>query len=299
MPPAVALNNVTKCYGSTVAVNNLSLEVERGEIVGLLGPNGAGKSTTLLMMTGLVRPTSGSVSVLGKDPRRKFVEIAERVGILFERPTFFDHLNVEKNLEIAARLCGQVVSLDRALDRVGILSLAHQRVGTLSAGLRQRLAISMALLTEPELLILDEPTSALDPEYVQETISLLRQLAHEGDVAVVLTSHIMSEVEVLCDRVAILNHGKLLSLDHTDTLLSYDRSVIEVLIDAPEAAARRLENETWIESVELRTGKIIVRLRDENPHQLNAFLIGAGYQLHGLIPQRRTLHEYFLKAINQ
>ena len=299
MPPAVALNNVTKCYGSTVAVNNLSLEVERGEIVGLLGPNGAGKSTTLRMMTGLVRPTSGSVSVLGKDPRRKFVEIAERVGILFERPTFFDYLNVEKNLEIAARLCGQVVSLDRALDRVGILSLAHQRVGTLSAGLRQRLAISMALLTEPELLILDEPTSALDPEYVQETISLLRQLAHEGDVAVVLTSHIMSEVEVLCDRVAILNHGKLLSLDHTDTLLSYDRSVIEVLIDAPEAAARRLENETWIESVELRTGKIIVRLRDENPHQLNAFLIGAGYQLHGLIPQRRTLHEYFLKAINQ
>lgn len=298
MPPCIRLDKLTKSYGPTTAVNELTLEIEPGEIFGLLGPNGAGKSTTLYMLTGLVRPTSGTVTIFGKDLRQNFLEIAPRMGVLVENPSFYNHLSVSKNLLLSSNLAGKDVTINRILDLVGLLHIANQKVGTLSQGMRQRLGLAQAFLMEPELLILDEPTSGLDVEHAQETIRMLRRLADEASVTIVLSSHMMHEVEALCDRVAIINQGELVTCDQTDVLLSYDKTIIEILIDSPDAAARRLREEAWIEEVEVKPGRILVRLTDSSPHHLTSFLISAGYQISGVIPRRRTLQEYFLKALN-
>lgn len=298
MPNVICLENITKTYGTTVAVNGLSLEIEQGEIFGILGPNGAGKSTTLYMLSGLVRPTSGSLSIFGKDLRHHFLDIIPRMGVLVERPSFYEHLTVEKNLLISSRLAGKNVTIDRALDLVGLVHLADRRVSTLSRGMRQRLGLAQAFLTEPELLILDEPTNAIDPEHTLEITQLLRHLSDSASVTIVISSHTMYEMETLCDRVAIINQGKLVSCERTDTLLSFDISVVEVLIDSPEPAARRLRDESWVKSVEVERGRLRVKLNDSTPHHLNSFLVSSGYKVSGIMPRRRTLQEHFLKALN-
>ncbi|MBN2307567.1 MAG: ABC transporter ATP-binding protein [Candidatus Hydrogenedentes bacterium] len=298
MAICIQTSNLTKCYGAVVAVGGLSVKIEAGEVFGLLGPNGAGKSTTLCMLTGLVPPTSGSVTVFGKDLRRQFLEVAPRMGVLMERPAFYDHLSARDNLLLLARLTGRDVTVDRTLDRVGLLDAADRKVKTFSHGMRQRLGLAQALLSEPELLVLDEPTSALDVESAQEVLQILRFLADEAHVTVVVASHMLHEVEVLCDRIAILNRGRLVACEATGPLLSYDQSHVDVLIDAAEAAAKRLAGEPWVESVQAQAGRLTVRLGDGSVHQLTTFLVGAGYRISGVIPRRRSLQDYFLKVLN-
>ncbi len=299
MAPCIRLEHLTKSFGPTLAVNDFSLEIEQGEVFGLLGPNGAGKSTTFYMMCGLVRPTSGRISIFGKDLHTNFLELSARMGVLVERPSFYDYLTVAKNLHLFAKLAEKEVTIDRTLDLVGMLHVSDQKVGTLSTGMRQRLGLAQAFLTEPELLILDEPTSGLDVEQTQEVVRLLRRLADDANVTIVLSSHMMEEAEELCDRIAIMNEGRLVTCEETEALISYDKTHIEVLMDTPETAARRLVQEDWVHSVEVKRGRLLVRLHEPNPHQLNTFLIGAGYQMSGIIPRRRTLQEFFLKALNK
>jgi ABC-2 type transport system ATP-binding protein len=282
-----------------VAVGGLSLEIETGEVFGLLGPNGAGKSTTLYMLTGLVHPTSGSVTIFGKDLRRGFLDIAGRMGVLVERPSFYDHMTARANLLLLARLSGKRVTVDRALDRVGLLWAANQKVHTYSHGMRQRLGLAQALLTEPELLILDEPTNGLDAESTRDTIKLLRLLAEQAQVTIIVSSNLLHEAEVLCDRVAIMNRGRLLACEHTDKLLSYDPKQVELLVEAPETAAKRLMEQPWVDSADLRHGRVHVKLGDASVHQLTSFLISAGYVVSGIIPQRRSLQDFFLKVLKQ
>lgn len=298
MPPAVIqTENLTKVYGQLAAVNGLSLKVQRGEVFGLLGPNGAGKSTTLYMLTGLVRPSAGGVSLFGKELRQNFLEIAGRIGVLFERPSFFDHLSVRRNLLVLSQLARRSVTVDRSLDRVGLLDAAGKPVSSLSQGMRQRLALAQAIMTEPELLILDEPTTGLDVEATQEILKLLRTLADEAKVTILLSSHMLHDVETLCDRVGIMNHGRFVACDKTDNLLSFDQTVVEVVLESPEAAAKRLRQEAWVDQVELKTGRIVVRLKDGTAHQLNQFLLHAGYRVTALMPRRRSLQEYFLGVV--
>lgn len=298
MAPCIKVDNLTKRYRSVLAVDALSFEVQTGEVLGLLGPNGAGKSTTLYMLTGLVPPTSGSISVFGRDLRQDFTDLIPRIGVMVERPAFYGYLSARQNLLISARLAGCSVTVDLALDRAGLLDVGSRKVGTFSMGMRQRLGLAQALLLEPELLILDEPANGLDPEATQEVFSLLRRLAKEAKVTIIFSSHMLYEVEQLCDRVAIINKGRLVSCDHLDALLSYDQTRVEVLVDAPEAAARRLAEQPWVKSAQPRTGCIDVVLIEPNVPQLTAFLVGIGYRVGGVIPQRRSLQEYFLKVMN-
>lgn len=298
MAPCIQIMKLRKTYGPNVAVNDLTLDIEKGEVFGLLGPNGAGKSTTLYMLMGLVRPNSGSVQVFGQDLRSRFIHVAPRMGVLVERPTFYENLTVNKNMLFAARMTKSNVNVSRALELAGLRHLADERVSTLSHGIRQRLGLALAFLTEPELLILDEPTSGLDVEHTQEILHTLRYLSDEAGVTIVVSSHMMHEVESLCDRVAIINQGNLVTCDSTDVLLSYDKALIEVHLEAPEAAAKRLSEEYWVELAEAKSGKILVRLVEPNPHQLISFLISNGYQISAAIPRRRTLQEYFIKVLN-
>jgi len=299
MPTCVETTDLTKCYGNVVAVGGLSLEIDAGEVFGLLGPNGAGKSSTLYMLTGLVRPTSGGVTIFGKDLRRGFLEIAGRMGVLVERPSFYNHMTARDNLLLLACLCGRRVTVDRALDRVGMLWAANQKVATFSHGMRQRLGLAQALLTEPELLILDEPTNGLDAESTRDTLRLLRLLAEQAKVTIIVSSNLLHEVETLCDRVAIMNRGRLLACERTDKLLSYDPKQVEVLVESPESATKRLKEQPWVASVEQHHGKISVKLGEANIHQLTSFLISSGYIVSGIIPQRRSLQDFFLKVLKR
>lgn len=298
MPPIISFSKVSKFYGAHFAVGGFSLNINAGETVGLLGPNGAGKSTLLHMLTGLVRPTSGRISVFGKDLRTHYVTIAERTGTLVERPTFYDHLTVRRNLKLHARLTPRSVNIDRTLDLTNMLDYAPVKAGALSQGLRQRLGLAMAMLTEPELLILDEPTAGLDPESTQDILTLLRRLANESALTILFSSHLMHEVEALCSRVAIINKGRLVSYEETESLISYDLSHVEVLVDGAESAAKRLRKQDWVIDVTSKPGRLYVRLHEQGSHQLNSFLVHAGYAVSGIVPRRRTLQDYFLKVLD-
>lgn len=298
MAACIQISDLTKCFGSTVAVGGLTLEVESGEILGLLGPNGAGKSTILYMLAGLSNPTSGTISIFGKRMNRDFLEIASNMGVVFERPAFYNNLSARRNLLLVTKLAGRNVTVDRTLDMVGLLEYASKKVDVFSHGMRQRLALAQALLTEPRLLLLDEPTTGLDVESAFEIINLLRRLADEAKVTIVFSSHLLNEVEMLCDRVAVLNKGRLVACESTDALLSYDQTVVDILVDAPEAAAKRLSEEDWVDSVTVKSRKLIVRLKEPNVHRLNTFLVGTGYKLSGVMPHRRTLRDYFLKVLD-
>ncbi len=299
MSNCVRLDGVSKSYGANAAVSDLSFSVQEGEIFGIVGPNGAGKSTTLAMLAGLVRPTSGTITIFGKDRQRHALHIAQRTGVLTEDPSFYGHLTVSKNLLLFARLAGREITLNRVLDLVRLDQVADQRVDTLSRGMRQRLGLAQAFFAEPELLLLDEPTSALDAEQSLEIVELLRRLSKLARVTIVMSSHQIDEIEALCDRVAVLDRGRLAVCDRTEALLSYDKSQVDVYLEGAEAAGRRLQNEPWVESIEVRRGRLRVRLKDTGPQQLNAYLVHAGYQITGLMPRRRSIHELYLKAGNR
>ncbi|MBI2423387.1 MAG: ABC transporter ATP-binding protein [Candidatus Hydrogenedentes bacterium] len=298
MAACIQFNKVSKFYGSRMALGGLNLEVRSGEVLGLLGPNGAGKSTALYILAGLVRPTSGTVNVFGKNLLRSRLAIAARMGVLVERPAYFESLSVRKNVALHARLAQCSINIDRVLDRVGLLDQSAQRAGTLSLGMRQRLGLALAMLTEPELLVLDEPTNGLDVEAAQEVLELLRNLAVQAGVTIVLSSHLLTEVEFLCDRVALLNQGRLVACERMEKVLAYDEKAVDVLVDGAESAAKRLTEEKWVESVSFRPGRLQVRLRDESISHLNAYLLNAGYQIGGILPRQRTLQEFLLKAAN-
>jgi ABC-2 type transport system ATP-binding protein len=214
--PLVEAQSLTKRYGSFTAVNGVTFSVRAGEIFGLLGPNGAGKTTTILMLLGLSEPTSGVARVLGFDPARDPIEVKRRVGYLPDAVGFYGRLSGRENLEYTARLNGiepgeAVRRIDQLLEQVSLADAADRPTDTYSRGMLQRLGIADALLKEPAVLILDEPTAAIDPAGVGELLALIRSLATERRLAVLLSSHLLGQVEQLCDRVGIFFAGRLIA----------------------------------------------------------------------------------------
>jgi ABC-2 type transport system ATP-binding protein len=207
---SIRATDLTKLYGERPVVDHLNLEIAPGEIFGLLGPNGAGKTTTILMLLGLIEPTSGQLEILGHDPRRHPLEVKRMVGFLPDAVGFYDTLTGRENLRFTARLNGVTEPeprLDELLERVGLASAADQPAGEYSRGMKQRLGLADALVKSPSVLILDEPTTAIDPEGVAEMLSLIRHLATDDNVTVLLSSHLLHQVQAVCDRVAIFVEG--------------------------------------------------------------------------------------------
>jgi ABC-2 type transport system ATP-binding protein len=240
---AIRADGVTKRYGSTLAVDQVSLEVGIGEFVGILGPNGAGKTTFLEIVMGLRRPDAGSVEVLGRPPSNRDPAVVRRIGVQFQTSAFFERLTAREQLRTFASLYGVgAAAADGWLDRVGLGEKAGTRTDDLSGGQRQRLAIACALVHEPELVFFDEPTAALDPQARRNLWDLLRSLHGEGRT-VVLTTHHLDEAEVLCERVAIMDHGRVLVEDRPAALvrtLDAPTRVVVAQDRLPEATAREL-----------------------------------------------------------
>ena len=241
-PPIVAAG-LTKRYGELVAVDSLDLELRRGEIFGLLGQNGAGKTTTILMLLGLTEPTAGSARVMGLDPARDALRVKRLVGYLPDSVGFYGDLTGRQNLRYTARLNGlrgtdAESQIDGALEQVGLTTRADDRADTYSRGMLQRLGIADALIKDPEILILDEPTAAIDPIGVVEILQLLRDLVHERGVTVLLSSHLLTQVQSVCDRVGIFAAGRLIGLGTVPELAATfgnDTGWVEVTFEGERA----------------------------------------------------------------
>jgi ABC-2 type transport system ATP-binding protein len=285
-----------------VAVDDLTLEVERGEVFGFLGPNGAGKTTTVRMMTGLIRPSSGNAQVAGYELGKQDTEIRRNVGILTESPGIYERLSAEKNLTIFANLY-DVPDIDKSVNKylsmLGLWERRHDAVGSFSKGMRQKLAVARALVHEPKILFLDEPTTGLDPEASKTVRDFVEELKSEGRT-IFMTTHNLDEAERLCDRVGIFQQ-RLLTLDSPANLREkmYGRRVVFHLRELQPAWVQLVANIPGTGEVETVDNKLVVSLNDpeeSNPKIVNA-LVTAGAQIQFVGEIRHSLEQIYLEMV--
>lgn len=291
--------NLSKHYGNRLAVNNLNLEVRRGEIFGFLGPNGAGKTTTIRMALGLIAPTSGSVEILGLDVATQRANVLPRVGALVETPALYLYLSGRDNLRAVASVLGGVpkARIDAVLELVGLSVRQKDRVRTYSLGMKQRLGVAMALLQDPDVLVLDEPANGLDPAGIVEMRDLMHRLSAEGKT-VFISSHLLPEVQQICTRVAIINLGKLVTEATVEELTSR-HGEFAVTLDRAEQALALIQAQAWGRDAHLDAdGTLITPAPGERGRELNLFLVKAGFAPDTITQATQDLEQVFLHLTN-
>lgn len=285
-----------KRFKNRWAAHNIDLNVYRGDVFGFLGPNGAGKSTTIRMMLSLIDPTEGDVEIFGKSLKRERDRALSSVGGIVEKPDFYLYLSALKNLEIVGALNGGATRkrIDEVLDLVGLLSRSRDKVKTYSHGMKQRLGIAQALLSDPELVILDEPTNGLDPQGMKEVRDLVLHLARDQKKTIVLSSHLLNEVEMVATRMAVINKGEMVVQGEVQKLL--DRGEKYVVLKAkPKSKVLTVlrRNKRLVSKFREKGDAFEVTTDFENIPLLTKELVKAGVRIHAVIP-RRSLEEYFL-----
>ncbi|WP_028552217.1 ABC transporter ATP-binding protein [Paenibacillus sp. UNC451MF] len=318
----VQLRDVTKRIGSKTIVDHLSFDVLPGEVFGFLGPNGAGKTTTIRMIVGLMSLSEGEVLVKGLSIKRQFEEAMMHIGAIVENPEFYKFMSGYQNLQHFARMIPGITE-ERLQEVIALVKLEHRihdKVKTYSLGMRQRLGVAQAILHRPSVLILDEPTNGLDPEGIRELRDYLRQLSQQEGIAVIVSSHLLSEMELMCDRVAIIQNGKLLDVRSFKDSRS-GAGLLEVVLEvdrlnaAAEAAVGLLGEEqvqrnaatshdahnaqsSSEESLPPQEGgTLTVHLGSrEDIAKLNAHLVASGIQVYGIRTQNKSLEEQFLEV---
>jgi ABC-type multidrug transport system ATPase subunit len=294
---ALRLDDLCKSYGRIRAVDHLSLEVRAGEMAGFLGPNGAGKSTTLYMTTRLVHPSGGKIEIFGHDVWNNFKLAIRYVGSMLETPSFYEYLSARKNLELMGRLRGNTEGrkIGEILERTGLSERQNDKVATYSHGMKQRLGLGMALLGKPRLLVLDEPTNGMDPEGTKEILSFLQEKVRNDGLTVFVSSHLLYEVEEYCDRVFVINNGRLISSGKVKEILAPHDNVVLVGFDGKSPDLTSLMKEKGIEHMECLPGQIFeITLANRDGVWLNNLLLSRGYKVSFLTPKRKTLKEFFL-----
>ncbi|SDP64560.1 ABC-2 type transport system ATP-binding protein [Pedococcus dokdonensis] len=285
----VQIRDLTKTYGSLAAVDGVSLTVRRGEVFGFLGPNGAGKTTTLRMLLGLIRPTSGTVSVLGRaagDPKS-----LRRIGSLIEGPGFYPYLTGGTNLRTIARYAGVPASgVGPALEAVGLADRAGDKFGSYSLGMKQRLGVAAALLKDPELVILDEPTNGLDPQGMRDMRELIVDLGRQGRT-VILSSHLMGEVQQICERVAVIDRGRIVSEGTVEQLRG--ETELELVATPSDTALATLRALTFVERVRVEDGRLLVSVGVRHTAEITRALVHAGVSVTGVRRAERELEDVF------
>ena len=293
-------DQLTRKYRQRVVVDRLSLTVERGDIFGFLGQNGAGKSTTIRMALGLVRPTSGRVSVLGHDMARQPLRALQRVGAIIEAPAFYENFSGRQNLRMLAAMSGgaERQRIEMVLEIVGLRDRANDPVKVYSHGMRQRLGIAQALLPNPEFVILDEPTDGLDPQGLQEIRVLIRRLRDEFGLTVMLSSHLLHEVEQICNRVAIIETGHLLYQGSVGDLIA-EHHWIKLRVDRLSEAYELLSLDPELSISRNGDESLHLRITDEQIPVVNARLVQQGFSVMEISPQRESLEEVFLRLTQE
>ncbi|HUT52255.1 MAG TPA: ABC transporter ATP-binding protein [bacterium] len=295
---ALEADHISKQFGGLQAVSDLSLNVNVGDIYGFIGPNGAGKTTSIRMMLGLIQPSAGTARVFGRDIRKEFKSAIKNVGALVEGPAFYPYMSGRRNLRLFGRLSGGV-SKDRIQEVLNIVGLGRRgghKVKGFSQGMRQRLGIALALLNRPRLLVLDEPTNGLDPQGTREVRNLVRRIRDQEGTTVFLSSHLLSEMEMICDRIGIIYRGKIIEEGRMDDLIGTGSDVVNVRVDEDQDRQCRdfLREKFAVESECVKRGVIEFPRKDLALFPINKALIEAGFKVSSISARHRSLEEFFV-----
>jgi len=294
----IEVKGLTKKYKNLVAVDNLDLNVYRGDVFGFLGPNGAGKSTTIRMLLTLIKPTSGYIKIFGKSLQKSRIEILKKTGAIVEKPDFYLYLTAYKNLEVLGKISGGDTSkknIMKMLELVGLEKRYNSKVKTFSHGMKQRLGIAQALLHDPELIILDEPTTGLDPQGMKEIRDLILYLSKEKNKTVFLSSHILHEVEMIANRMIIINKGATQVEGTVDELLNPDKLRVTFEVNDITKAFEIVKLTQWNANFVMKEkNRLVFELPKNESAELNKYFIENGLEVSAVIPTR-SLENYFLK----
>src|SRR5215204_1870837 len=297
MTVIIEVNNLSKHYKDIKAVDDVCFSVNQGEIYGFLGQNGAGKSTTIRMLLTLIEPTRGSIKIFGNNLLTHRKEILRQVGAIIEKPDLYKYLTALENLSIFAKLSGIRPTREQLLQQleiVGLQTRANSKIKTYSQGMKQRLGIAVALIHDPKLIILDEPTNGLDPQGIADMRNLILRLSKEHGKTIFLSSHLLSEIEVVADRMLILDKGKKIVEGAVSELFDSSKTVMELEVNNPIQIYEKLKSGSWsVNLKELRDHKLILELDKAKIPQLHVYLVEIGAELTGLRP-RHSLEDYFL-----
>lgn len=292
----IELNNLSKSYKNFTAVDNLSLHIDEGYIYGFLGPNGAGKSTTIRMILSLIKPSSGKINLFGQDLSVNRYQTLAQVGALIEKPDFYKYLSARKNLELLGRI-SKVDNLnkkiDESLELVGLLPRAESKFKTFSQGMKQRLGIAQTLLHSPKLIILDEPANGLDPQGQREMRELIKNLNAEKNITIVISSHILAEIEQIASRMVIINKGKKIIEGSVKELLEAEGLKVNFELSDGNLSELLL-NSKWNANFDVQNNNVYTfRLAKEQIPQLALFFVQNHVDIFS-ITQLKTLEDYFL-----
>jgi bacitracin transport system ATP-binding protein len=296
----IRTSGLTKQYGSQTSVNNVALTVNQGEIYGFLGRNGAGKTTTIRMLLSLIKPTSGQVEIFGEDLLRHPKEILRRIGSIVEVPGFYENLTARENLMVNARIMGihKKSAIEEALEIVGLQHETRKLTGKFSLGMKQRLGIARALLHYPELLILDEPTNGLDPIGIKEMRRLIKALSQERRITIFISTHILSEIEQLADRMGIIHEGRLLEEIPLDKLHAANRKYMEFQVSDDAKTAMLLEQHSGITDYEVQ-GDGVIRIFSHLGQEglINRLLVQHDIEVRRIVTSEDRLEDYFTRLV--
>ena len=302
-PPVLSIKHLSKQFGARRILTDISLDIPSGEIFGFLGPNGSGKTTTIKLMLGLLNIDSGEISICGHDIKNDFEAAMSCVGGIIENPEMYKYLSGKENLELYRRMYDNVPRerIDELIKLVRLEARADDKIAKYSLGMRQRLGVAQALLNRPRLLVLDEPTNGLDPAGIKELRDILKELSHKENVAVFVSSHQLAELDLMCDRVGILDRGVLLrtmSIEEVRRAGSGNRDVIEIVIPEAQNGAAAVAAGTLGEDVTVETvnGKLHVTLGSGKTPELVRALVAAGCDISSVTPVTHSLEDVFLEA---
>ncbi|QPA32614.1 ABC transporter ATP-binding protein [Thermaerobacillus caldiproteolyticus] len=289
----LVVTDLRKTIRNKEIIKGLSFELTEGEVFGFLGPNGAGKTTTIRMLVGLIKPTSGHISICGYDLHRQFSKAIRNIGCIVENPELYPYLSGWENLEHFARMVPDIPKerIVEVVELVGLQNRIHDRVRTYSLGMRQRLGIAQALLGKPKILILDEPTNGLDPVGIREMREFIRFLAETEGLSVLVSSHLLSEIQLMCDRVAIMSKGKMIRIDTVEHLLK-EQARVAWKVNPVETAKNILSKETVVISVQ--GGTLITPYEAKQLPKWNEKLVQAGVEVSEIQPKLPTLEDLFI-----
>ncbi len=298
----IEINSLTKDFKELRAVNNLNLSVYKGDVFGFLGPNGAGKSTTIRMLLSLIKPSEGNINIFNKSLGKNRIEILKRVGAIVEKPDFYGYLSAFKNLEILGRISGHNISRKKimeTLELVGLDKRFKSKVKTFSHGMKQRLGLAQALLHDPDLIILDEPTTGLDPQGMKEIRELIIYLSKEKGKTIFLSTHILSEIELVANRMIIINKGTTKVEGLVKDLLDSKKSKVSFEVDNQELTRNLISTSAWANKFEAQTeNNFIFLLENEEISELIKYFIDNGVKVSAVVPTR-SLEDYFLKITEE
>lgn len=292
--PLVRLLGVTKKISSKVLVDNVTFDIPPGQIFGFLGPNGAGKTTTIRMMVGLMSITEGDIVIGGYSIRSHYEQAAALIGAIVENPEMYKYLSGYNNLKHFARMMPGISEerIREVVELVGLEHRIHDKVQTYSLGMRQRLGVAQALLHRPKLLILDEPTNGLDPQGIRELRDYLRRLTREEGTTVFVSSHLLSEMELMCDRVGIIRHGRLIDIRQLRSE-GGERTAEETAFTVHDASAAAALLQSF--GAKTEENRVIVRGNPETVADINALLVEAGIRVFAIQPVTESLEDQFLE----